>query len=259
MPAGCRIITPQDRSLASATRMWTPGSVIRVGFLDGEAWKRAWVKHVYDKHFRPHLRGLDVVFVDTLDSKPDVRVSFEHKGSGSSAVGTDCRLIPAPQATMLLGQLDNPPAFGAYTSLPSGPVTDGAVVQHELFHMLSRMHENLHPNADIKWNTGKVLEYFSEWPREDIEVNVMRLPGAQKVTTRPFDPKSIMMYTIPSELTLDGKSYGPNTAMSAQDVEWLQTAYATGADAKSLKWLMLPALLAAAGVVAYLAWLAYNS
>jgi hypothetical protein len=198
--------------------------MVRLAFMDGEPWQKEWVKHCYYTFIAPHIpqQGTRIVFVDS-GTKAPVRLSFKYSGSGTAAVGTDALLVSEKNPTVKLGSLDNPSAFGAYTDLPTGNNnnTQGTTPVHELMHVLSKGHEHLHPDAMIPWNLAMVKNKYTKagWSASEVEQNIVGVDASSAVM--PFDPDSIMMYTISPDLTLNGSSYGPNTVLSEQDKLWL--------------------------------------
>lgn len=81
------------------------------------------------------------------------------------------------------------------------------VVLHEFGHVLGLIHEHSSPVAKIPWNEKIVLDYYKRtqgWSHSTTKANVL-LPEFADAYTE-FDPDSIMMYPIPSDLTIGGFS-----------------------------------------------------
>jgi hypothetical protein len=229
-----------DRAAYVRSKKWPSGSTIRIKFLDGEEWKRAWVKKIVEEEIQPHVgQSLFLQFVDTRDFA-DVKITFKHDGPGASLIGTDCRDTPQNSPSMKFGPLDFPESRtfqynGTVYTIPETvdmPIDNtGSVIKHEFGHVFGLLHEHQNPtNNPIRWDAKKVLDYYLTPPthmtREDVQRNLLDRYPADKVDGSPFDPLSIMLYAISPELTVDGIGFRPNRNYSPTDLYYLKYAAA---------------------------------
>lgn len=78
--------------------------------------------------------------------------------------------------------------------------------------------------SKIAWDREKVFEYFEDqFTPEQIEENLFG-KFAYYYSYR-YDPKSIMIYTIPAELTLNGVSIEANAELSLIDKAFIRQFY----------------------------------
>ncbi len=199
-------------------KLWKPGRVLRVRFLGGNPELQQKVAAVAQQW----SQFANIRFDFGNDPAAEIRVAFI-PGKGSwSAVGTD--------SLGFLGVLTNRPTmnFGWLTNASSAEEIS-RVVLHEFGHALGCIHEHLSPASGIKFNVPEVFKYFKKtngWDEATTRFNVLDRYGTDKVTQfTEFDPKSIMVYAIPKELTLDGFEVRSNTSLSDTDKKFIGTVY----------------------------------
>ena len=195
---------------------WQAGDAIRIGFMDGE-------KAVRDRvaaHAKEWTNYADVTFFFGAIDTADIRISFVQDPGSWSYIGTQCRKIPAGQATMNYGWLTH--------DTPDHEVS--RVVLHEFGHALGCIHEHQNPAGGIKWNKPVVYQYYqgppNNWSKADVDRNLFKLYDDKLTVHTDVDPKSIMMYPIPKAFTLDGFEVGLNTTLSATDIAYIKQQYA---------------------------------
>jgi len=171
---------------ADARKLWKPGRVLRVRFLDG-------VQAVQEK-VAAIAQGwsnfANITFVFDDDPDAEIRISFQLPGSWSY-IGTDTLLIPKGQATMNFGWLT--------------PNTDdeeySRVVLHEFGHALGMIHEHQNPAGKIPWNEQAVLDYYTGppnyWTPAQVRSNIFQTYSVDHTKFTEFDMDSIMRYPIP--------------------------------------------------------------
>lgn len=217
---------------------WLPNSTILIKFLDGEEWQKKWVEKVVKEQIEPIVSyAIKLEFVNK-NEYADVKITFKYDGYGASLIGTRCRDTSQSEPSMKLGTLDIPKSKmfeynGNVYKIPekielSGHY-NGAVIKHEFGHVFGKMHEHQNPiDNPIVWDVPKVLDYYSKppnsWKESDIYNNIInRLPLSQAIAT-PFDPSSIMMYTIDPNFNLNGFfGFQKNDDYSESDLLWLKT------------------------------------
>lgn len=200
--------TNQQYALSAKGKQWAVGEVIDIAFLHGTKKEidflisiaEIWLKYANIKfNWRCEL------------SKSDVRISF-HPNLGSwSYIGTDAMFIDKNKATMNIGQ-----------QIPS-------TILHEFGHMLGLMHEHQNPDGGIQWNREKVIESLTgppnNWDLGMIEHNVLNVPNSSATNGTKFDKDSIMLYSFPSEWTLNNKGTRQNATLSQTDIDYISKLY----------------------------------
>lgn len=187
---------------------WPVGSVITVRFLEGDTALRQRVQAVAEEWTR-----LANLTLDFRNSGPtDIRIAFV-QGKGSwSYIGTQCREIAEPNATMNFGWL----------TPQSSDDEIRPVVLHEFGHAMGMIHEHQNPKGGgISWNRDAVVADLSgppnRWDLPTIEENMFKKYDLAQVDATSVDPLSIMMYPIPLAWTNDGTSAGFNAKLSQMD------------------------------------------
>jgi hypothetical protein len=215
---------------------WSPNSTIYIKFLDGDEWQKKWVEKKVKEDIEPIVKNMITLKFVNKNEYADVKITFNFDGYGASLIGTRCRDVSQSNPSMKLGILDFPISRmfeynGNIYTIPDNiemPThNDGGVIKHEFGHVFGKMHEHQNPiDNPIQWNVPKVLKYYSSppnsWKDDDIYNNIInKLPLSQVVAT-PFDPLSIMMYTIDPELTTNNIGFQKNNDYSEYDILWLK-------------------------------------
>ena len=103
------------------------------------------------------------------------------------------------------------------------------VVRHEFGHALGMIHEHQNPSATgrIPWDRPRVYAYYAEqgWSKDDVDSNIFDVYDTDMTNFTTFDPRSIMQYAIPEELTIGTYSVGWNTELSPTDVSFMRAQY----------------------------------
>jgi serralysin len=201
-----------DRQAISRRSVWTSGSVITVGFLDGDPDLRTKVEAVAQEWLQRAVTTLSFDFHSGLEV-PAVRISFKQRGQWSM-IGTTCLASTDPaKPTMNLG--------GIVTAQDIRRKT-----LHEFGHVLGLIHEHQVPSVPIEWDRDAVIEDLEGvWSREMIETNILTPLAAGEVNAIAFDPTSIMIYPIKKRWTKNGFSSDYNLDLSPRDIEFVSTVY----------------------------------
>jgi hypothetical protein len=195
--------------------VWKPGRSLTIGFLDGSQRQRAMVI----RHAREWEEYANISFNFVETPQAEIRISFNHDPGSWSMIGTMALVTPKDQPTMNFGWLRD----------DTDESEANRVVVHEFGHCLGAIHEHQHPLNGIPWNKERVYEFYAKppnsWPREVVDRNIFQRFELNYTITGIFDPRSIMMYPIPPELT-DGKfQVGLNTDLSLSDKMFIRIVY----------------------------------
>jgi hypothetical protein len=208
----CTTIDP-DISESSTGRVsykgyyWMPGQTIRIKFLNGDNYLQTKVKQ-YASVWLQHA-NLKYEWVTTGDAA--IKISFKWNGDqGSwSNIGTHCYNTAQNLPSMNFGWFDNGTSEEEFSR----------VIVHEFGHALGFAHEHQNPTAPIQWDRAAVYNYYAwaGWDKEKVDSNILNKFLISTVDYTNFDEKSIMLYSFPSFLTLNGYSSSWNTVLSGED------------------------------------------
>lgn len=188
-------------------KFWQPGQVLTVSFMDATteqeeyavASASEWMKH------------MSLTFDFITKGNGQVRIAFDDRDGAWSYIGRDIFQISKSKPTMNLGW------------------TDGGVGEHEFGHTLGLIHEHQNPDGGIRWDRDAVIKDLSGppnyWDLDTIEFNIFETYSRDSINGTKVDPKSIMMYSIPDEWTLDGFQTGWNTILSDTDKAFISSIY----------------------------------
>lgn len=210
----CTQFNAPVKGAARTACIWRKRS-LTVCFLEGDSRVQDKVRY-YAPQWTPYS---GVQFVFWQDTDADIRITFNPNGGSSSYVGR-CDNPAAPQATMNFGWL----------TPDSNDVEDRRVVLHEFGHALGLVHEHQNPTANINWNKPAVYEYYRRtqrppWDTEKVDYNIFRKYSEDDTNFTAYDGDSIMLYGVPSELTLDGRGLSWNTDLSQKDKRLIREIY----------------------------------
>ena len=120
--------------------------------------------------------------------------------------------------------------LGAVTT-PSLPESEfRRFTLHEFGHALGLLHEFQNPNGDFEWDIPAATAYFRQlqgWSEEMTKTFVLPL-SPEKFGTKPFDARSIMMYSFPRALLKRGWSEAwdkLNSELSPGDKRYIGSLY----------------------------------
>jgi hypothetical protein len=203
------------RAVVEKFFLWDTGDKLRIRFLDGDPVVQQKVKGVANEW----LQHVNLGFEFGNDPNAEIRISFAQKGTSWSWVGTQARRIDKAKPTMNYGWLTQTTSDREYHR----------VVLHEFGHAIGMGHEHESPTAkSIPWDKEKVYAYYlrtNGWDRHQTDVQVLDLYTESETNFTAFDPESIMLYSIPDELTVGSYSVGWNTQLSAMDKTFMRSRY----------------------------------
>ncbi len=210
---------PEDFAEAMALvkhKLWEPGRVLHVRFLDGDPAVQAKVEavaHEWSKH-------ANIQFVFDNASDAEIRISFLQPGSWSY-IGVDALLILPDQPTMNFGWFDANTTDEEYHR----------VVLHEFGHALGCIHEHQNPGeGGIPWNEEAVIEAYrgapNYWTEQQVRVNILNKYDKDQTQFTGFDRASIMLYPVPQEQTIgDFEIPWQNFELSDVDKQFIGEMY----------------------------------
>lgn len=199
-----------------AGKKWKTGRTLGIYFMDGSPTQRARVK----THASKWLQHANLKFnFGASKAKAQIRISFKADDGSWSYVGTDNLTIPKNEPTMNFGWLRDDSDDAEYER----------VVVHEFGHALGAIHEHQNPKGGIKWNLSAVYKYFggppNNWPKADIDNNVINKYSVDQLNASKFDPDSIMLYPFDGALIVGGKPTKSNKRLSAGDKRFIKAQY----------------------------------
>ena len=214
-PGERRQVNGHTKGAVLDSNKWANHQAIRVRFLGGDPQLQARVKAVATEW--TNITNLTFRFID--EGQADIRISFVQDNRSWSYIGTDCKKIDEPQATM---------NFGWITADSPDDILR-PVVLHEFGHAIGMIHEHQIPQGGIQWNMEAVTRDLSgppnHWDPATIENNMFRVYPREQVTATGLDTASIMMYPLPAAWTTDGTSAGFNSTLSATDRQFIGSVY----------------------------------
>ena len=209
---------PNSFNLAGVkSKFWPIGANIKVRFIGGTATQRQKVETLANE-WTAHA---NVRFDFGNHSKADIRVSFDatEPVRSYSKLGTDALGVTNQnEATM---------NFGWVTDTSSN-ASDSRVILHEFGHALGLVHEHQNPKIAIPWDKPAVYTYYERtngFDKATTDHNIFRTLSASSTNHSTPDPKSIMIYSIPTELTIGDFTIPWNTTLSRSDKEFVGRIY----------------------------------
>lgn len=208
----------EDENLRSAVirnKLWTVGQVIRVKFMDSLS---NTLRLRIEKAAREWELYGNVRFQFVRRGKAEIRIGLNPKEGSWSYMGRDALYLDSLSKTM---------NFGWFTDrTPDYEVRRTTL--HEFGHALGLIHEHQHPLQNIQWNLEKVYTYYAQtqgWDRQDVEQNLFRKYSNTQTQFCKYDPLSIMHYSVPKQLTLDGFEVRWNVQLSVEDKNFIGRMY----------------------------------
>ncbi len=215
------VATPQRVAVLTTAYWGTSGVKLTVGFLDNP--ESALKKRILS-HMNAWNKNANVTFTLTSHKDDaDVRISRVGGKDGGywSYVGTQIKTIAKGEATM------NLEAFTMQTE----DSEFYRVVRHETGHTLGFVHEHMRRQLVKKIDRKKAIAFFLRedgWDAQETIDQVLTPIEDATIRGTTADPKSIMCYQIPGEITKDGKPIVGGLDIDASDYSFAATIYPKG-------------------------------
>ncbi|MCO6565085.1 MAG: hypothetical protein J6581_06545 [Apibacter sp.] len=202
--------------VSSKYKKWNVGQTIKIKFLNGNSFLQDKVKQFASEWLK--YANLNFEYVAS-NQDADIKINFDNSGGSWSYVGTDSKYIAQNTPSM---------NFGWFTNYTSDTEFSRTII-HEFGHALGLHHEHQSPTANIQWNKEKVYEYYggapNYWSKETVNHSIFEKYSSTTTNYSSFDSQSIMLYSFPASLTLDGWSSGWNVVLSPMDKRFISEQY----------------------------------
>jgi serralysin len=196
-------------------RPWRKGSTLSVRFLGGD---KA-VQERVETYAHQWEQVANIKFKFVTGGPAVLRIAFIEGAGSWSYMGTSNVLHWFNQYAPTMN-------YGWLTP-STGDVEYSRVVLHEFGHALGCIHEHQHPQGGVPWDKEKAYAYYAQngWTREEVDFQVFQRYNLPSTQYSQFDPKSIMMYPVPEEITVGDFSVGWNTELSETDKAFIGKIY----------------------------------
>lgn len=194
-------------------KLWTPGNVIRIKFLNGSSalqedvkkYATQWLNHAY----------LTFQFVSP-DSPADVKIGFDldSKYIAWSTIGTDCKEIPQNEPSLNFVWLEDEDENGKKAEILKG-----------FGHVLGLVFEHQNPNSSAKIKSSADIAGEFNLSTEIAEKIKQQYTTTQCNSTQ-YDKHSIMALEIPRSMLTNPREYtSRNEDLSPTDIALIKQLY----------------------------------
>lgn len=215
--------------ILSTSAKWVNGTEIKYMFIEGPEAQKNVVRDAF-KAWKALGIGISFTEVTNVDDAM-VRIGFDLTDGSWSYVGREILTIPKTKRTMNFGWDLTADSYGMTTAI------------HEIGHTIGFQHEHQSPFSGIEWNVPAVYKEFSgppnNWPKSQIDSNIINKLPPNQVQGSVWDPKSIMEYEFGPGLVLKPDAYQkgifPPGILSVNDIKGVKSFYPVVAANKTVK------------------------
>jgi hypothetical protein len=205
--------------ILSTSLKWVNSTEIKYMFIEGAEPQKKVVRQAFQT-WKDLGIGISFKEVKNVDDAM-VRIGFDYNDGSWSYVGREILNIPKTERTMNFGWDLTADSYGMTTAI------------HEIGHTIGFQHEHQSPFSGIQWNTQAVYKEFSgppnNWPKDQIDSNIISKLPANQVQGSSWDPKSIMEYEFGPGLVVQPAQYTkgifPPGILSANDIKGVKAFY----------------------------------
>jgi hypothetical protein len=205
-------------------KRWTdPNQTLRVCFLNGTDGMRRIVRELVLENWKPLISlQFDFQLAGSPDPEAEVRIKFDPNDGHWAYIATDYLTADRGQKTMNLGLRSEQDFKDPYNR---------GVVLHEFGHVRGFVHEHSSPASKIRFDVPKTITFFTQtyhWTEQMVEENVLKRYSLSEIPSTMFtdyDPTSIMIYSLPKELDLNGVGANANSTLSENDKRFVSKLY----------------------------------
>lgn len=189
-----------NRGVMFRKAAYPPGATLTIN-LDGLGKNAANVRKYFDQEVAPY-----------------VNLKFSYASSGPNLIVVDT--------------IDGSTCWGARGAIhfgkESGYASNPGVCAHEFLHVLNVQHELQNPNRSFKFIEKNVLQYYKgTFSNAETYKYVLSTFNKNDVYATEFDSKSVMLYSVPKELTDAGVGFSTGQKLSVLDKKLLADIYGT--------------------------------
>lgn len=208
------VIPPQHIAVLTSKYWGVAGVNLTVGFMESTPTE---IQNMILSHMNAWSEHANVKFSLT-NTDPQVRITRSGQGYWSY-LGTDILMIPKNEATMCLQ--------GFTMQVPENERR--RVIRHETGHSLGCPHEHARQKIVDRLDPQKTIQYFRQtqgWSPAMVQDQVLKpLSESSLMGTTEADETSIMAYTLPPNITKDGKPILGGSDITHQDGAFMNMLY----------------------------------
>lgn len=207
----------QQPLAGSTEKMWNPGDIISVYLSPLNNSDRIRNRIQFYARKWEEYANIKFEFINNLKAA-NIKVGLFKTGQSWSWMGRDVLSNPFNAYTMNFGWFD----ANTTEQEMSGTIT------HEFGHALGFHHEHQSPASPLQWNLDKTYKYFKDsnnWSPAKVDFNVINKFNQNNTNYSAYDKNSIMQYTIPDDLLLNGIGTTSNNFISQVDGQYAKLWY----------------------------------
>ncbi|KAI9932381.1 hypothetical protein MW887_009894 [Aspergillus wentii] len=204
-----------------SSRLWLPGSQLKIGFLAGTDWQRDQVKRYAPQWTQyGNISFIFLTDTDMASITPDILVGFDSSKGSWACRGTDCRYFSSRgHVSVNLGCILQ----------QRSQVDTAATVLHQFGHVLGLVHEHASTRTLIPLIEERVHEDLGSPPSNWDEALIERICPTHhdhsSVQKPAFDSCSIMLKYYPHTWVKHGHCPRFNIAISELDKDYIRFYY----------------------------------